>query len=161
MPCYSLQQTLIGPTTVTAADLAKHLRELFPDGLSLHGWSYILGTRPDNHIIGRVIPQDLVVEILFEYVRRAIFPHCQSRMQSYFAFVELGEARTFSATHGGAPVYRVNSARVDRHDQNWLRFGPQAACSTYTAHKYWSGEATETPAWEYLLAPPVNVIGRV
>jgi hypothetical protein len=69
-------------------ELEDHLLELFPEGLSLHGWQYML----DRHdFIRHPITNDAFVnhtwqvELTFEMVR-AVFPKINSRLQSYFAW---------------------------------------------------------------------------
>ena len=79
-------------------ELEDHLLELFPEGLSLHGWQYLL----DRHdFIRHPVTNDVFVnhtwqvELTFEMVRRAVFPKMNSRLQSYFAWETLDDARNF------------------------------------------------------------------
>jgi hypothetical protein len=58
----------------------------------------------------------VTLELVIEYVRRAAFPDCTSRLQSYFAFVSLEEAKTFRAEQGpnasNLPIYRIHSDKA-------------------------------------------------
>jgi hypothetical protein len=153
-------ETSVTPAA-TVEEISAHLVDLFPDGLSLHGWDYLTRHRSDTDVSTGKVPQDTSVELVLEFIRRSKFPDHHSRLQSYFAFSDIGQARAFSQNSGGKPIYRLSADRVLRLDWNWLRFGRQAAFNTYAASKYWSGAATASPNWEYLLAPPVRVLERV
>jgi hypothetical protein len=65
------------PDWFEADDLRAHVAELFPDGLSLHGWQYMVERhdfiRPTNSD-ALFVNHNMVVELVFEYVRRAAFP---------------------------------------------------------------------------------------
>ena len=78
-------------------ELEHHLVELFPEGLSRHGWRHML----DRHDFLRdpitndaFVNHTWQVEFTFEMVRRAAFPKINSRFQSYFAWETL-EQETF------------------------------------------------------------------
>src|SRR5262245_39475111 len=65
------------PDWFEADDLRAHVAELFPDGLSLHGWQYMVERhdfiRPtDSNAL--FVHHNMVVELVFEYVRRAASP---------------------------------------------------------------------------------------
>ena len=76
------------PDWFEADDLRAHAAELFPDGLSPHGWQYMVERhdfiRPTNSD-ALFVNHNMVVELVFEYVRRAVFPSRCSRFQSFFA----------------------------------------------------------------------------
>lgn len=139
-------------------DLQNHLSIMFSAGLSLHGWSYM--TCPGDFLQSNgqnYVPYETTLEIILEYVRRASFPDLPSRLQSYFAFSSLDEARKFSFKNDSKPIYRVVSGSVTRLDQRWLLLGRQGVTASYAAHQYWSGKSTSTPAWEHLLTAPMLV----
>lgn len=146
---------------ITPEHLRAHLKQLFPDGLSLHGWDYM--TSPNLLIQTPGAPvqanYSLSLELLVEYVRRSGFPQRSSRLQSYFAFASLDEATAFRT--GEQQIYRLHADVVLQLDQRWLRHGHQNAIASYCAHKYWSGTAATSPKWEHMLVPPVRVIERV
>jgi hypothetical protein len=152
---------------ITQQDLELHLSQLFPNGLSQHGWDYI--TRPSllqPQAPGPVYADySVTLELVIEYVRRAAFANCTSRLQSYFAFSSLEEAKIFRSSQGpnasNLPVYRIHSDKVMKADQRWLRLGTQNAIGSFAIHKFWSGAAATRPKWEYMLAAPVRVLEQV
>jgi hypothetical protein len=150
------------PDWFEADDLRAHVAELFPDGLSLHGWQYMVERhdviRPtDSNAL--FVNHNMVVELVFEYVRRAVFPSRRSRFQSFFAWESLEMARVFRKE--GQVLYRVESSSTFRADQSWLTLGVQNATASLSAHRYWSGAPSGTPRWEILLAPPVRVMEHI
>jgi hypothetical protein len=128
------------PDWFEADDLRAHVAELFPDGLSLHGWQYMVERhdfiRPTNSD-ALFVNHNMVVELVFEYVRRAVFPSRCSRFQSFFAWESLEMARAFRKE--GQALYRVESSSIFRADQSWLTLGVQNAIASLSAHRYWSG----------------------
>ena len=152
------------PNLVAPEDLQRHLEELFPDGLSLHGWAYMSWyTDFLNSQGNQYVNYSSTLELAFEYVRRSSFAECPSRLQCYFAFSSLDEARVFRATSGQAnqPIYRLSADRVVQADQVWLRLGNQIAAASFYAYKFWSGAASPTPKWEHMLVPPVQVLEQM
>ena len=146
-----------------AADIAAHVKALYPDGLSLHGWEYMTWrlfpfTEPNSRLT--FTPNERAIELMFDYVRRASFPELPSRFQSYFGWESLDDARAFAA-QSGRPVYRIEADRTVRVDMQWLNLSEQNAIASYHAHKYWSGAATTQPKWEILMLPPVRVVEAV
>lgn len=137
----------------TTQQVENHLLEMFPEGLSLHGWLYALSS-PGIHLNdGRItIDSSCAIEMLFEFIRRASFPDRPSRFQSFFAFDSLENVREFARA---LPIYEMKPKSAFKCDQKWLRI-PQAALAFYYGHQYWSGAATSNPTWEYLLEPPVE-----
>jgi hypothetical protein len=150
------------PDWFEAADLRAHVAELFPDGLSPHGWQYMVERhdfiRPTNSD-ALFVNHNMVVELVLEYVRRAVFPSRCSRFQSFFAWESLEMARAFRKE--GQALYRVESSSTFRADQSWLTLGVQNAIASLSAHRYWSGAPSGTPRWEILLASPVRVMERI
>jgi Protein of unknown function (DUF2441) len=146
---------------ITPTNLANHLRKLFPNGLSLHGWDHMTRHQDwtDYSTSNSYANYDITLELLLEYVRRSMFPQRPSRMQCYFAFDSLEGAKGFRA--GEQSIFRLRSEKVLRLDQGWLTYGDQSVVASYCAHNYWSGTATTEPKWEYVLVPPVEVLERV
>src|SRR5262249_27066352 len=64
------------------------------------------------------VNHNMVVELVFEYVRRAVFPSRCSRFQSFFAWESLEMARAFRKE--GQALYRVESSSIFRADQSWM-----------------------------------------
>ena len=143
-------------------ELEDHLLELFPEGLSLHGWQFML----DRHdFIRHPVTNDVFVnhtwqvELTFEMARRAAFPKMNSRLQSYFAWETFEDARNFQK-HGQA-IYRTQSDTGFRADQNWLSLGAQGIATSLCAHRYWSGASSSEPLWEIVLRAPVRIVERI
>lgn len=150
------------PGWFSESELKTHLIELFPDGLSFHGWQYLLD-RHDFEKIGTsqisYVNHEVTVELIFEYVRRASYPKLPSRFQSFFAWGSIEEARAFRQNQ--QPIYQLECKQFFKADQKLLTSGVQNIAGSLCAHKYWSGKATNEPRWEYLLLPPVTVTKRV
>ena len=154
------------PNGVTQPDLQKHLEELFPDGLSLHGWTYMDWFTDFINSRGVAYANYMVtLELVLEYVRRSFFADCPSRLQSYFAYTSLSEVQAFRQKQGAgeanAPIYRLQADKVIKVDQAWLRLGNQNIIGSFCAHQYWSGAASPNPEWEHALAQPILVVGQV
>jgi len=145
----------------TPDDLKQHIQRMFPEGLSLHGWQFTVC----RHLICtdengfKYTHNECAIELAFEYVRRAAFPNCPSRFQSFFAWDSLDAARTFK--QAGQPIYRLECEQSFRADSAWLNLNEQNAIGSYSAHRYWSGVPTPTPKWEFLLKPPVRIIEQI
>lgn len=142
-------------------NLQEHLYSMFPDGLSFHGWQYLL----DRHDFVKdangvpYVKHEYTVELLFEYQRRALFPNRSSRFQSFFAWQTIEDAKSFATKD--QPIYRLECDKYFKADQNLLTVGVQNIACSHCAHRYWSGEATQFPKWEILLRPPVYIIEQV
>ncbi len=99
-----------------------HLVELFPDGLSQHGVSWLL----QQPAIGN---DTSAIEMLFEFVRRSFFPETPSRFQSVFACETAEAARNFAARYSVGPlpgrVWEVEAA-----DGVWANMGLLSLGST-------------------------------
>lgn len=143
-------------------DLRSHLQALFPDGLSPHGWQYLVNRHDFIRVDGSqtaFVNHEMAVELVFEYVRRAAFQRAQSRFQSFFAWESLEQALGFR--QGDQPIYRLESDHVMYADQCWLTLGVQNVAASFSAHNYWRGVPTNQPRWEAVLAPPVCVMKRI
>ena len=157
---------------VAQDDLQKHLNDIFPDGLSLHGWDYM--TRAS--LVSSYMPQpphafvpittydhSTILELVLEYVRRSTFADCPSRLQSYFAYTSLSKAQDFQQKNGKThhKIYRLYADRVIKVDQTWLKLGTQNALGSYFANRFWSSIGSPTPEWEHMLVPPVHVVEQI
>jgi hypothetical protein len=92
-------------------------------------------------------------------VRRAVFPKINSRLQSYFAWETLDDARNFRKD--AQAIYRMQSGNGFRADQNWLSLGAQAIATSLCAHRYWSGASSSEPLWEIVLRAPVRIVEKI
>lgn len=145
----------------TEDDLIGRLADLFPDGLSQHGWLYMVthhefATGQNGY---KYVLHDMQVELLFETIRRSEFSDRPSRMQCYFAWESLEAARAFKVN--GQHLYRLDSPVGFKADQKWLTLGTQNISSFFNARQYWTGAASGDPKWELLLRAPVEVVARV
>ena len=147
------------PDWFEADDLRAHVAELFPDGLSLHGWQYMVERHDFIRPTKLFVNHNMVVELVFEYVRRAVFPSRRSRFQSFFAWESLEMAK--ASRKEGQALYRVDSSSVFRADQSWMTIGVQNTIASLCGHRYWSGAPSGTPRWETLLAPPIRIMERI
>ena len=137
------------------ADFASHLTKLYNDGISYHGYNYLVGA-----VDGRQTFAGWATEIYFEFIRYKEFPDAPSRFQSIFGWKSLKDAISFA---GGAPVYEIsNNGDHFIADMNLLKLDFEPAQKELNARKYWSGKPMSgaldyKPLWEYIISPPVTV----
>ena len=113
-------------------ELEDHLFELFPEGLSPHGWRFMLDRYDyirDPITNDAFVNHTWQVEFAFEMVRRAAFPKMNSRFQSYFAWERLDAARSFRKET--QTIYRIQAEKGFRADQNWLTLGTQGVATSW------------------------------
>ena len=146
----------------TRQDLEELTQQLFPGGLTFHGKRYLL----DECLImttplgpAPYVPHIPMIELVFELVRRVFFAEKPSRMTSIFAWATRSEAVAFQKDYGGASICEIEAETFFRGDMNLLFLGGSGVGAMLFAMKYWRGESSPTPRWEYLLVPPVRVIG--
>jgi hypothetical protein len=157
----------IRPWTVQDIYAEEDVRSLvssqFPAGLSSHGIQYLLRRAQYPQIHGHTFaPHMWTLEFVFELVRQIEFAQRPSRFVSFFACGSLEDAIQFRRSHGdvAVPIYKVSGQIAFRPDMKMLLLGPTAAGSMLFARRYWSGDATASPFWEYLLSPPVMIHER-
>lgn len=139
-------------------ELQTHVDEMFPTGVSQHGDQYFLKNSSRANIASPA------VELLFEYVRRSHFPDKPSRFQSWFGVESLDDAKAFRARFGAGTgtIWRVASKEFLRANMNLLTSQQTTLAYSWFAHAYWRGESGPmNPFWEFLLVPPVQVLGAV
>jgi hypothetical protein len=149
----------------TRDDLESLARELFPGGLTKHGKRYLL----DECLVIRTpqgpapqVPHIPMIELASELVRRLSFPQLPSRLQALFAWASYDEALAFQRESGGSgTIYEVEADKYFRGDMRLLYLGGSGIGAWHYAMKYWRGEASPTPRWEYLLVPSVRVLRAV
>lgn len=144
------------------------LQKCFPQGVSTHGQRYLINrsthagfgrhpshnTVPPSHL---TYTQD-VVELVFELVRRIEFPKCLSRFESVFACDNVPDLRAFTARTGtSGNVYELAFGRYERHDMAFLSMGDANIGAWTNARRYWNGDPSPTPQWEYLVELPVTL----
>lgn len=137
------------PELESVAELRTHARYLFPDGVLRHGTGHMLHDSREG-----------IIESFFEYVRRAGYPDRPSRFQSVFAFDGPQALMEFAKTHQGmGDLWEVRADTFFRADMSWLTVQGALMQWSYRADSYWQGKSSEIPQWEYLLEPPVTVVG--
>jgi hypothetical protein len=146
----------------TREDLETFARELFPEGLTRHGKRYLL----DECLVisnekgpAPYVPHIPIIELVSELVRRISFAHLPSRFQALFAWGTREEAIAFQRESGGGAIYEVEADNYFKGDMKLLYLGGTGIGAWKFALRYWRGEAGPTPRWEYLLVPPIRVIG--
>ena len=146
----------------TRGDLERLIHDLFPDGLTRHGKRYLL----DECLVIRTpqgpapqVPHIPIIELVCELVRRLSFPERPSRLQALFAWATRDEALLFQQESGGGTIYEVEADSYFRSDMKLLYLGGSVIGAMLFAMKYWRAEASPVPRWEYLLVPPIRVIG--
>ena len=156
-PCGQHSICLLIPTL--DADFSNHLVMLYNDGISYHGYNYLVSV-----IDGRQTFTGWATEIYFEYIRYKEFPFAPSRFQSVFGWKYLEDAVRFA---NGAPIYEItNDSGHFMADMNLLKLDFDPEQKELNARKYWSGKPMSgaldyKPLWEYIIDMPVTVIRRV
>jgi len=149
---------LIVYSDIQPAALQNHVNTMFPEGVSTHGEQYFLKNESHSTVISPML------EVVFEYVRRAKYPHLPSRFQCMFAVNSIEAANSFKSKYGSefSPIYRVKSEIAIKADMNLLT-AQTVLVTSYFGNLYWSGEVhpEKEPFWEYLLPYPVTVCERI
>ncbi|EBS4563067.1 DUF2441 domain-containing protein [Salmonella enterica subsp. enterica serovar Bovismorbificans] len=154
-------------------DLRDFLCQLYPDGVSMHGYNYLCNPVPDMSNAS-TDSQALLVDLVFELVRLAHFPSKPSRYQCIFATESIEDARDFRKSQDyrshkydvlSAPIYRVIAAKdVHRGDMRLINNKCSVLELYRRAHLYWSGKTAVLyeeyrPLWEILIPLPA-IIGH-
>lgn len=161
LACLELPRYSIDPAWEEFKQLVK---EYYPEGLSTFGKDYLMEPVRYERVNGYgYISNVMSIDAYFELVRRLRFSDRPSRYQSFFAWETLSEAQAFNQfkTAGQGEIFKVISAKAIRLDANWLKIGQLYLEGIIFAEKYWKGEASENPSWEWLLRFPVTVIEQV
>jgi hypothetical protein len=164
---------LFMPWTDALADpTLQHVAQLFPTGVTRHGWGYLLSDTLvfpprlagcDEAALAAM--RNHAIELLYEYVRRAEFGDRPSRFQSVFAWESLQDAQRFVAASGAAAptIWRLEGTITFRADINLVTLAGSMRTTSEAAHRYWrgAGDPTRTPHWECFLAPGALVTERI
>lgn len=132
--------------------LNKALLELFPDGISNHGYHYAIQSFEGQHT-------STSAEQIFELYRQLYFPNKPSRFQSFFAFTSIEDAMKFAPYSN---IYEVKSDNDNYHigDMNLVKGETIIQCHKF-ALDYWSGHLSNEPLKEVLLVPPIRIDGQL
>jgi hypothetical protein len=141
-------------------DLETHLKKIFPDGLSYHGWKYLKQrhTYGENNNFSH--DGSFLLEMNLEYVRQAYFSSKPSRLQSLFACLSIEDAETFKKKYGNSLdiIYEVEGEISHIADMQLTLLGVQNITGDYLAHKYWNGMKTDNEFNEVILKLPVRIL---
>lgn len=150
---------LVDDAHIPNAELASHVKEMYPSGLSHHGLGYLLGTYRDAPV------GDVELEMLFDLVRRLRYPEAPSRYQCIFAVESLDAAMKMAEKlKANTPrVFKLQSDNAFRADMRLLNSDNSPLGKYYLADLYWAGKtpADGTPTWEWLVPCPVVIGERV
>jgi len=138
--------------------LKPHFDEMFPEGISSFGARFLLEDKD------KLDSSSSRIEMVFEFVRRLNFPNRPSRLQSFYASMNIDDSISFREKHGKPTdtIWKVVCEKYFVADYNLLNTGPTNLALSYLAKTYWSGGSIDqTPFWEALLIPPVTVLERV
>ncbi len=145
-------------------DRAHFLSALLPDGITQHGWGYLI----DDHRQPPHEDTNGMIEILAEWIRQARYPHRPSRLQSFFAWRSLADARAFmqdsilAQSAGTLPHSTIWEVEADEpvfeSDMNRLSLGNCWLDAMMFLDCYWRQDYTPKPRVEVLLTPPIRII---
>lgn len=146
-------------TDVDPVELQDHLSRLLPDGVTVHGDQYFVAAN-------QALDTSPSIELVFEYVRRTFFPERPSRYQSFFAAPTIDHARAFGRKYGGGQpfsIWEVEAEEAFITDMDLLSHAGSTSSlhMSWSAHRYWAGEPTESPMLEALLRPPVRIVREI
>ncbi|MBK8772684.1 MAG: hypothetical protein IPM06_19965 [Rhizobiales bacterium] len=147
-------------------DRSRFLASLLPDGITQHGIGYLVEPRPQPY-------QDTngLLEVLAEWIRQARYPQLPSRLQSFFAWRTLSEARSFvqqsalgqpAGTTIDSTIWEVEAdPPIFESDMRRLQLGPCWLDAFIYLDSYWRQDYTATPIIEVLLKPPVRILRAI
>ncbi len=147
-------------------ELVSHINELFPEGLSKHGWDFIkqkfLRNKAPDYETTNMVEMDTayILEMNLEYTRRIFYAEKPSRFQSIFAWESIEDARKFKARFPNETpkIFAIEGKRMHKADMHMLLLGLNNASASLLAHKHWKSLSSLNPYWEIALELPVHVI---
>lgn len=150
------------------------ITDFFPEGLSCHGYHYIVSP---SHPLPPGHTSYYVMEYELELVRRSFFPNLPSRFQSFFALEKLDDLQQWDGIFDSSnTIWKIQfdesqSIRLDSNllipsliepspeNKQSISFSPGKAF--FYQHKYWNGETSDSPRFELLIKPPVQILDQV
>lgn len=159
------------------------LEELYPEGLSSHGVQYLTATVVANNDVsfpdgfsneyraaiavvdlegeGKNVflnPFSVQYERVFELIRLSEFPRSHSRFQAFFAWDSIDQAHQSPDVNGSDyNIAKVSCPNHSKRDMSLLKFG-NFGDSVRKARKYWTGVSGDSPVYEIVMEPPVEVL---
>lgn len=148
-------------------DRARQYVEMFPDGVTYHGWNYLINENrptPSRDTLG-------IIEILAEQIRQTRYKNRISRFQSIFAFRIIEDAQQFIALYpvtvsdgvqlNQGAIWEVEGEVAFQSDMHRLNLGECWLDALININAYWQGRDSNLPLREVLLRPPVKVIRKI
>lgn len=145
--------------------IKQHFENWIDDGsLSNHGIQYISDSFEGKNINA---------EWFLEYERRLFHKDKPSRFQSILAFDSIEDVDRFVSEYNIQErkiIYELECKEFFKADMKLLGNQSSPLVQSFMSNAYWSGKAlneiddqfsTIDPLWEYLLVPPVRIIGKV
>lgn len=132
-----------------------------------------------NNLRDRVDHPKYATEAIFEFVRQTEFPDCNSRIWSNYFYDDLEQCRRFyhftwdkasEELRRCVHMYEieVDQTTLDKRDMHIYDIAyknmcdePDIAVIKECARRYFAGEATDDPVWEYLSEAPATAVRDV
>lgn len=180
MPGQVIDLIKISEINVNPPEIKTYINKSFERGLTYHGIEYLINerrkilktislkeneSRNKKHIIEDV---ELIIELIFEYVRQSNYNNKPSRFQSIFAAEHLKEAKDFRYLYrkSEGDIWLIECENYFKADMNIVTdpLYNTSLILSYLTHEYWLGHPHpkySKPSWEYLLTPPVKILRKI
>lgn len=140
-----------------SGDLLKYYKKNYKEGLSKHGIRYLLTDLNRN-----IKDCSCEIELFAESFRRGLNKNLPSRFQSFYSVYNLEDVENFITYQGGGDnciVYdiEVDEVNVFKADMHLLNLGGSNLEAEYNINRYWNGEGSQNPFWEFLIKPPFKI----
>lgn len=147
----------------SAEEFCFYKSNLFPDGISKHGETYLHQPFKSSGPNLSFTPNELTLETTFDIVRQLKFPQKKSRFVCSFGCLTLDDAKKIKhdTFHGQGKIYKVACNNYFLADMNFLKQAGSILGLQIVAEKYWSGQSSNNPFWEVLMECPVQIIAPI
>ena len=142
-------------------DVLNETRDLYPNGLSMHGLQYLLEHRGYLNYDNRAwVHYETIIENNFELILQWLFPNMPSRFESIFGCLNIKDALKFKTEYrpSNCNICKVEVNDFLVADMNYLGVGFVFGGTLNIAKKYWNGERTVDPFMEVVMKLPVKVL---
>lgn len=138
------------------------------DGLSNHGWHYLIDYKIQNTSGNKT--EYYIMEYELELIRRAYFPNLISRFESFFAIPSIDEIDKWEGIFSendtiwqiefdeSQSIIRDSNLLIPGLDLQTHMFAPIS--SFVNGYHYWSGVQSNNPRMELLIKPPIKIINQ-
>lgn len=138
------------------------------DGLSNHGWHYLIDYKLQNTNGNKT--EYYIMEYELELIRKVYFPDLVSRFESFFAISSIDEIskwRGILSENDTIWQIEFDESQSIMRDSNFLIPGLdlqthmfEPIISFTNGYRYWSGKKTNNPRMELLIKPPIKIINQ-